>query len=288
MSGLQDNWLTVEVVEELHRAIQKGRPVASFVSGLRNSTLPALLEYGCLRWSVGGENVPQLPDSISQSELGRALQLVPSPLGFGTNGAPRNPLNRIDVQSVEFIAVSREEELDNQPWELFTIRFARSAQSAGFSKTVALGLVGALCEMTRNAMEHANAPTAALVGYQATQNAALFCVVDVGIGVLASLKSCRDYQNLSLHVDALRTALRDGTSRHGQNRGGLGFREVFKSLASFWGHLRFRSGEGGIAMIGNGCGPDLGEVSYPPHLPGFQVTVCCRRQAPAATEPPLL
>jgi hypothetical protein len=149
--------------------------------------------------------------------------------------------------------------------------------------------MGSLYEMTRNAMEHANAPTAALVGFQATQNAALFCVVDVGIGVLASLKSCTAYQHLSLHVDAIRMALREGVSRHGQNQGGLGFREVFKSLASFWGHLRFRSGEGGITMLGNGCGPDVGEVSYPPPLPGFQVTVCCRTQAPdPAAEVPLV
>jgi hypothetical protein len=179
--------------------------------------------------------------------------------------------------------------LEGQPWQLFAIRFARSAESSGFSKKMALGLMGSLYEMTRNAMEHANAPTAALVGFQATQNAALFCVVDVGIGVLASLKSCTAYQHLSLHVDAIRMALREGVSRHGQNQGGLGFREVFKSLASFWGHLRFRSGEGGITMLGNGCGPDVGEVSYPPPLPGFQVTVCCRTQAPdPAAEVPLV
>src|SRR5437660_1181860 len=148
MSGLRDDWLTVEAVEEIHRAIRNGRPVTDFVNGLRSSTLPGLLEYGCLRWSVGGETVPQLPDSISQSELGRALELITSPLGFGTNGAPRSPLNRVDIQPAEFISVSREEEMEEQPWQLFAIRFARSAEAAGFSKTVALGLMGALCEMT--------------------------------------------------------------------------------------------------------------------------------------------
>jgi hypothetical protein len=39
MSGLRDEWLTVEADEEIHRAVEKGRPVADFVRGLRHSTL---------------------------------------------------------------------------------------------------------------------------------------------------------------------------------------------------------------------------------------------------------
>jgi hypothetical protein len=83
-----------------------------------------------------------------------------------------------------------------------------------------------------------------------------------------------------VHTEAICMALRDGVSRHGPNHGGLGFRQVFKSLASFWGHLRFRSGEGRVTVLGEDCGPDRGEIGYPPSLPGFQVTVCCRTREP--------
>jgi hypothetical protein len=191
---------------------------------------------------------------------------------------------------MEFTMVNGENELDEQAWKLFAIRFSRSAQSIGFTKTVGDGLMGSLYEMTRNALEHAESPVAALVGYQAHCNAALFSVVDVGIGVLDSLRSHPSYQSLSAHTEAIRMALKDGVSRHGQNQGGLGFRQVFKSLASYWGQLRFRSGEGRVTMFGNDFGPDQGEIGYPPVMPGFQVTVCCRTQAPSDdnTEPPLV
>jgi hypothetical protein len=51
--------------------------------------------------------------------------------------------------------------------------------------------------MTRNALEHAEAPIPALVGYQAVDGAACFSVVDVGMGVLASLSSHPAYGTLS-------------------------------------------------------------------------------------------
>ena len=89
-----------------------------------------------------------------------------------------------------------------KPWELYAIRFSRSAQAAGFNPTVANGLMAALYEMTRNALEHAESPHPAFVGYQAEGGVALFCVADVGRGVLASLRSCKDYSALTKHDGA--------------------------------------------------------------------------------------
>jgi hypothetical protein len=100
--------------------------------------------------------------------------------------------------------------------------------------------------------------------------------VDVGRGVLTSLRSNPAYQHLQADKDAIREALHDGVSRYGPNRGGLGFRQVFKALLDQWGYLRFRSGNGSITMDGSDLDADKGEARYPPSLPGFQVTVCCR------------
>lgn len=134
--------------------------------------------------------------------------------------------------------------------------------------------------MADNAVIHAQAPAGILVGYAVEANTATFCVADVGLGVLATLRSHPAYAHLQLHKDAIRTALQDGVSRFGPNTRGLGFRQIFKALAAQWGHLRFRSGNGCVTLNGHGLDTDKGEESFPPELPGFQVTVCCRTAAP--------
>jgi len=288
-----DGWLTSEQVEHIQWAVQRNRPVGGFVSGLRHATLPALLEYGCLRATVGTEAIPPLPAAVVASPLGKALDSIPSPLGTRNGRRNGTPPARVDTQTVEFFSISTEDELERdspndppKPWELYAIRFSRSAQVAGFSSTVANGLMAALYEMTRNALEHAESRHPALVGYQAEGGMALFGVVDVGRGVLASLRSSSDYSHLTTHADAISTAIQEGTSRHGYRKGGLGFRQVFRALAEFNGHLRFRSGDACLQILGTDCGPNRGDFHGSPHLTGFQVTVCCRTSAPAAGDPP--
>lgn len=289
-----DGWLTAERVEHIQWAVQRNRPVNSFVSDLQHSTLPALLEYGCLRATLGPASIPALPVAVTESLLGRALSAVPSPLGLhnSTRDGKKKPA-RVDARTGEFFSISTEDELDSdspdslpKPWQLFTIRFSRSAQAAGFSRTVADGLVGALYEMTRNALEHSESPHPALIGYHAEAGIAVFGVVDLGRGVLASLRSCLEYSHLKNHEQAISTAIQEGTSRHGPRQGGLGFREVFRALTEFNGHLRFRSGDRCLEMLGNNCGPSRGETHGLPVIPGFQVTVCCRTRAPSVGDPP--
>jgi anti-sigma regulatory factor (Ser/Thr protein kinase) len=196
-----------------------------------------LLEYDCLRASLGLTTIPPLPAAIVESPLGQSLHEVPSQLGLPNSRNGNKKPARVDTRTAEFFSISTEDELDSEspdeppkPWELYAIRFSRSAQAAGFNKTVADGLMGALYEMTRNALEHAESPHPVLVGYQADGGMALFCVVDVGRGVLASLRSCRDYSHLTKHDEAISTAIQEGTSRHGHRQGGLGFREVFRFI----------------------------------------------------------
>ena len=290
-----DGWLTSEQVEHIQWAVHRSRPVGNFVNGLRYATLPALLEYGCLRATVGPETIPPLPTAITTSTLGKALDAVPSPLGTRIGGRTGASLARVDTQAIEFFSISTEDELERdsqddrpKPWELYAIRFSRSAQAAGFSSTVANGLTAALYEMTRNALEHAESPHPVLVGFQAEAGMALFCVVDVGRGVLASLRSCKDYSHLTKHDDALTTAIQDGTSRHGHRKGGLGFRQVFRALAEFNGHLRFRTGDACLEINGTDCGPNMGSCHGTPQLNGFQVAVCCRTRPASSSDMPVV
>jgi anti-sigma regulatory factor (Ser/Thr protein kinase) len=292
-----NDWLTAEQVEHIQWAVLRNRPVGSFVGGLRHASVPGLLEYGCLRAQLGHDAIPPLPSAILSSPLAELLDGVPSPLGTRTGARavtpPVTPPARVDTRTVEFFSISSEEEMQAEspneppkPWQLYTIRFSRSAQAAGFTKTVADGLMGALDEMTRNALEHAESPCPALVGYQAEGGMALFCVVDAGRGVLSSLRTCSAYSHLSKHDEAISTAIQEGTSRHGPRQGGLGFRQVFRALAEVNGHLRFRTGDACLQILGTDCGPNRGDFHGSPPLRGFQVTVCCRTRAPVSDDPP--
>lgn len=276
--------LTVKLVEEIHEANSMGKDVETFVSRLEGTTVPALLEYGCLRWATK-EKLPALPPAIVASEFGQALSQVRSELGLRSTGPQKSSLKRIDTQTTEFHVIEGSDGFQDDEWSQFEIRFDRSAQRVGFSDKKAHALQAALHEMAENAVIHAESPTAILVGYQVTDGLALFSVADVGIGVLASLRSHSDFQHLQLHNDAIREALHDGTTRFGRNTRGLGFGQVFKALAAQWGYLRFRSGNGCITLDGQGLDADQGKESFPPILPGFQVTVCCRTSAATPSVP---
>lgn len=276
--------LTVKLVEELQEAAQMGVAVDGIIARLRRATLPALLEYGCLRWATKGA-FPPLPQAINATQAGEALMQVRCELGLRTTGPQKPHLKRLDTQPVEFHIIEGTNGLQDDEWQQFEIRFDRSAQNVGFPAKTAHALHGALHEMVENAVIHAEAPTSILVGYQAMSGVALFSVADVGRGVLASLRSHTAYQHLQLHKDAIRAAIHDGTTRFGPNTRGLGFRQVFKSLAAQWGYLRFRSGNGCITLNGQGLDADQGAETFPPNLPGFQVTVCCQTSAIQPAEP---
>lgn len=268
------NWLTCDLVEDLQQAAEVGKAVEPFVTSLDNATLPGLLEYGCAKWH--SPNLPALPPHIASSPLGRALAEVRSQLGLRADGEQRGPPRTVTPESQEFFVLEGDEPTTNRDWQEFLVRFRQSAKSVGFSHRKAEGIAAALGEMADNATDHAQSQVGALVGYQVVDGAAVCCVADVGIGVLASLRENETYRNLRTHAEALRTALQDGTTRHGPGRGGFGFRRVFKALAAMWGTLRFRSGEGCLTMDGSGFDADRGEEAFVLDRSGFQVTICCR------------
>jgi anti-sigma regulatory factor (Ser/Thr protein kinase) len=268
-------WLTSDFVEELQQAAGAGRAVDSFVAPLEHATLPALLEYGCAKWQCPG--LPALPPRVCSSPVGRALQEVRSELGLRTAGPQKPPPRTVTSEAQEFFVLEGSDSpTTGQDWLEFLVRFRQSAKSAGFGLEKATGIAAALGEMADNATLHASAPVGVLVGYHVTGGAAVCCVADVGIGVLASLTSHEAYRHLQTHKDAVRLALRKGVTRFGPGQGGLGFYNVFKALAAMSGTLRFRSGEGCVTMDGTDFDADKGEESYVVFRPGFQVTICCR------------
>ena len=240
------NILTVELVEQLQQAAEAGMPVETFIGALTDATLPGLLEYGCAKLHC--RVLPELPPTIISSDVGLALSEIRSVIGLRANGDQKSPSGSMAPQKFEFIALEGENSTVNKDWDEYLLRFRQSAKSVGFSMNEAVALAASLGEMTDNATVHSKSPSI-LVGYQAIEGVALCCIVDVGIGVLDSLKSHEAYGNLSQHKDAIRIALQQGESCLGpKSGGGNGFNNVFKALAATWGTLRFRSGEGRVSM----------------------------------------
>jgi anti-sigma regulatory factor (Ser/Thr protein kinase) len=281
---MSHDWLTVEMVGELQECIEDGRDIDSLVSSLLGASLPGFVEYRCLR-RVKKDLVPPLPIAITSSTIGKAFGALRPSVSLQTARTVSSQLRRIDSLPAEFYLINTQVDLGDENWKAFTIRFARSAQGVGLDRLIAGGLRGALLEMAENAVLHAQTDSPILVGYRVLDGFAQFCVADVGIGVLSSLQSCPDYSHLRYDNAAIKEALRDGVSCMGRNRGGMGFREIFKALSAQWGQLRFRSGQGCLMMDGTDLDCDHFTEDFVTQLPGFQVTVSCRTGSSSPAEP---
>ncbi|HZL90413.1 MAG TPA: hypothetical protein VFB96_18750 [Pirellulaceae bacterium] len=181
-------------------------------------------------------------------------------------------------QAVEFCACPRSDSGFNSPgWMAFGKRLQYAAESAGFSNSISAGIAGAFQEMADNATTHSQAAATALGGYQWGQNEFEFVVADVGIGVLQSLRTCSEFVSVNDHADALALAVTRGASRFGSGTGhGNGFRQLFTSLASLGGELRFRSGDQALTVAGETLNKTGAQLSQRPEYRGFLVSARCR------------
>jgi anti-sigma regulatory factor (Ser/Thr protein kinase) len=269
---MDDDYLTVGFVKDMLYAWTNQELVRAAVRKLRRATLPGIIEYGSLAWN-GRDDIPSLPPAVMNSPIGQAWSKFDAHL---RHDPPWERETRtVACRPVEFTALRNKEDIEGEAWQLFAVRFSRSAQRAGFSRTTAGHLGGALAEMADNALVHSNARFPIVAGYHVLNGFAQFSVIDTGIGVFASLHACPDYSYLKTDVDALHKALHDGVTSLGHQRGGFGFRPVFKAVAAQWGALRFRSGQGCLVIDGTDCSADKGAESFVPFLPGFHVSISC-------------
>ncbi len=86
---------------------------------------------------------------------------------------------------------------DDTQWVGFGLAAQKAATAAGFHRQIAAQLVGAIEEMVSNIYEHSGAPASGIVAFRAGGDGFEFVVADSGVGVLESLRSCPDYQDLA-------------------------------------------------------------------------------------------
>jgi hypothetical protein len=142
-------------------------------------------------------------------------------------------------------------------------------------------LVAAMVELENNIHEHSDAADTGVMAFRAVRGRFEFVVADLGVGVLTSLRRCPDYSTLSDHGDALRLALKDGTSRFGTDSDrGYGFRPIFIGLMNLTGFLRFRSGDHALVMDGTSPNLATAQLAQKPSMKGFFASIMCTLPPP--------
>lgn len=147
----------------------------------------------------------------------------------------------------------------------------------GFSHTLAASLTGAAGEIIDNVFQHSQTELPGLFGYQLSRRKVTFCVADLGIGVLKSLRQNPQYRHLMTSMDALQTAIAPGVSRF--DAGGYGFSTLLRSVAELWGKTRLRSGEA-VLVFDRETEERRKMHSYLPPFLGVQVSAICRLDPP--------
>ena len=91
---------------------------------------------------------------------------------------------------------------------------------------------------------------------------------------MESLQRSATYASLEDHGKALEEALKDGTSRFGNDGGhGYGFRPIFIGLTNLKGSLRFRSGDHALLMDGTSPNLTTAKLAQKPNIDGFFASI---------------
>ncbi|MCW5829966.1 MAG: hypothetical protein KIT79_11705 [Deltaproteobacteria bacterium] len=183
-----------------------------------------------------------------------------------------------DTKDIGFIISNKNGAVDES--DVYRTSFLLDAEHcavrAGFSRQTAKELIGAIRELEDNIYAHSGKSASGLIAYQRIERHFSFVVRDLGIGILASLRTCPVYQDLVDHGEALRLALETGTSRYGPETGhGFGFRQLWLGLANHQGNLRFRTGNYSLQI--NDAGPSLksARLAQKPPISGFLASIDC-------------
>ncbi len=198
------------------------------------------------------------------------------------------PVETFAAPAVELFAVVKRTGNEALEWDLYRQRFNRSLINNGLAKNLSHALSKALAEMADNVIQHSGTdedhPAAGLVGYHVGHRQMSFAVADLGRGVLASLRTNPRWRSIPDSMQALEAAVSRRASRRIEEAEGSGFRQVHKSLADLYGHLRFRTGDAVLTLDGRGESR-AARIASSPGLPGFQITVSCALDSIPAESP---
>jgi hypothetical protein len=180
-------------------------------------------------------------------------------------------------------AIETRDDVSSLQWIEFQDRFRRAAARCGFSSDLGAALSLALGEMGDNVFRHSGGARG-LVAYHIRDRAMTWCAVDIGRGVLTSLRGSDRWKDLPNAESALLAVWRDHATSRPDSVAGTGFRQVDRSIAAMNGVLRFRTDDAALGLTGS-SGAFRGSQRTSPRLCGLQVSVSCSIGKPFAAEP---
>jgi hypothetical protein len=174
-----------------------------------------------------------------------------------------------------FIHAKRRDPDGDNRFTAFLMDAQRAARDVtGLKGTTPGQLVAAMEELEGNIHEHSVAIESGRLAFRAAHDRFEFVVSDRGIGILRSLQRSPIYSSLLDHGKALEEAIKDGTSRFGNDGGrGYGFRPIFIGLTNLKGSLRFRSGDHALLMDGTSPSLTTAKLVQKPNIDGFLASI---------------
>ena len=166
--------------------------------------------------------------------------------------------------------------MDSQDWHWtgFLQGLQRELKQKGFPDQLSGALTGAVGEMVDNVWQHSMTSLPGLAAYQVAHKRLDFGVVDLGIGILRSIRKNPSYHFLNSSMEALQKAILRGVSRFSNQGRGYGFSTLLQSVAELWGFTRLRSSEA-VIVFDRRTEKRRRLQKYLPPLPGVQITVSC-------------
>jgi hypothetical protein len=260
--------LRVSDIEHFHWSLSEADVPISFSNHQGTLSLAASVELACIGACASGAKQTQLSAiRVGNSPIWSLLRASQWPR--------RRNRGKLCNDGSAVVVLPRDA---NDPWWTDRLREILSELRAnGFPARLARGLTGAVAEMADNVWLHSESGEPGLVAYQIRRRRFAFSVADVGIGVLASIRTNSRYRWLNSSMEAIQCVIQPGVSRN--DGGGMGFPSLLHALAELWGNARFRSGEASLLIDRTHEDKKL-DFLYLPHLPGLHVSARCSLDAP--------
>jgi hypothetical protein len=189
-------------------------------------------------------------------------------------------------RTVEFYRIRTTNDQTSECFTIFQRRFVKNLTLNSFPSDFALGLSKIFEEMTDNVVQHSGPPDhdfSGLAGFHIGPNYMSFAVTDTGRGALARLRDSPDWSHLAKASDALHAIVHDSASSRTGQGGGEGFRQLFRTLVDHNVSIRLRTDDAAM-LVSDATHTRQAASVISPALPGFQISVACALDRPAAEE----
>ena len=226
-------------------------------------------------------------DSIYEAARENDPLWLPLTTEWERNAAPTFGKNVFGKRTIEFYRLRTTSDQTSECFTIFQHRFVKNLVLNSFPSDFALGLSKVFSEMTDNVVQHSGPPGqnfSGMAGYHIGSNYMSFAVTDIGRGALARLRDSTDWQHLNKASDALHAIVHDSASSRAGHGPGEGFRQLFRTLVDRNVSIRLRTDDAAMRISDATHARQAGSV-ISPRLPGFQLSVACALDRPAAEKP---